>query len=122
MDAVIEELLTLERAGWDALCSRSGAGFYGDLMTDDGVMVLADGSVFDRPTVVASLDGAPPWDDYAIDEPRLVRVGAEAALVYSARARRGDLTFTARMTSVYVHEGDRWRMALYQQTPLGSAG
>ncbi|WP_240190716.1 nuclear transport factor 2 family protein [Aeromicrobium sp. YIM 150415] len=122
MDAILEELLTLERAGWDALCSSSGAGFYGDLMTEDGVMVLADGSVFDRAAVVTSLDGAPAWDEYTIDDPRLVRVGDEAALVYAAEARRGDTTFVARMSSVYVHEGDRWRLALYQQTPTGAAG
>lgn len=120
MDALLEELLTLEHAGWEALCSSSGAGFYGDLMTDDGVMVLADGSVFDRPAVIASLDGAPAWEDYTIDDPRLVRIGSEAAIVYSSVARRGDTTFAARMSSVYVHEGDRWRLALYQQTPTAA--
>ena len=121
MDAWLEELLTLERAGWDALCSSSGAGFYADLMTEDGVMVLAGGSVLDRAGVVASLDGAPSWEEYTIDAPRLVRVGDQAALVYTAEARREGVTFAALMSSVYVHEGDRWRLALYQQTPIAPA-
>ncbi len=39
----IDELLTLERRGWDSLCDGTGGEFYGGPMTDDGVMVLAHG-------------------------------------------------------------------------------
>ena len=42
------------------------AGFYGRIMTSDGVMVLAHGQVCDRQAVIDSLDQAPPWRTYDI--------------------------------------------------------
>ena len=50
----LEELLSVERAGWEALSRGGGATFYGDLMHPDGVMVLPHGFVFDRDAVVMS--------------------------------------------------------------------
>ncbi len=116
----LDELLHLERRGWDALCAGTGSGFYGELMIDDGLMVLAHGFVLDRDAVVASLDDAPAWDEYEIVNPRLVTLDAgSAVLVYTGRASRGDeAPFEALMSSVYVRRGDRWRLALYQQTPI----
>ena len=117
----LDELLGLEHRGWDALCRRDGAAFYAELMTDDGMMVLVNGMVLDRAQVAASLDGAPPWDEYELDDARLVALGADAAaLVYSARARRaGEPAFRALMTSVYRLVDGTPRLALYQQTAAG---
>ncbi len=112
-------LLDLERHGWDSLCSSTGAQFYGDLMTDDGIMVLANGEVMDRDAVVASLEHAPPWQSYDIEDVRLVDAGAEAAaIVYVGTGyREGDQpAFVGLMSSVYVRQDGRWRLALYQQT------
>jgi hypothetical protein len=120
----IDELLDLEHQGWTSLCDSTGADFYGSVMTEDGVMVLAHGEVFDRPAVVASLDAAPPWRTYEITEERLIRLGdRDAVLVYTGRAYRdGDEpAFVALMSSVYTRQGDAWRLALYQQTPVPRA-
>lgn len=119
-DETREELLVLERRGWDALCTGMGGEFYEDRMTDDGVMVLAHGVVMNRSQVRSSLATAPPWWDYTLSDVRLVPVGpATAALVYRARATRGkDDAFEALMTSVYVLDGHRPLLALYQQTPV----
>ena len=68
----IAELLELEHQGWSSLGDRSGADFYGRLMTPDGVMVLAHGQVLDRAEVVTSLNDAPPWRTYEISDERLV--------------------------------------------------
>lgn len=115
----LEALLQLEHQGWDALCSNRGGVFYGDLMTDDAVMVLVNGMVLDRDTVAATLDESPPWADYSIAEPRRVDLGADAAaLVYRARAERDGTEFTALMTSVYREVDGRLRLALYQQTTV----
>ena len=120
MDELPETLLTLERRGWDSLCDGTGADVYGALMTDDGVMVLANGTVLTRDEVVASLADAPPWDGYAIDNVRLVRVAADvASLVYRGTGRReGEDPFVGAMSSTYVRHGDDWRLALYTQTVL----
>ena len=116
-DGLLHELLDLEHRGWRSLCDGTGATFYGDLMTDDGVMVLAHGVAMDRDQVVASLAEAPPWDRYEITDPRLVDIAGGAALVYTGTGHRGDEPFVARMSSVYVRRDGRWRLALYQQTP-----
>ncbi|WP_460999013.1 nuclear transport factor 2 family protein [Streptomonospora sediminis] len=119
--AVFDELLELEHRGWRSLCDGSGADFYGEIMAEDGVMVLAHGRVLDRAAVAASLQDAPPWSGYQISDERIIGLGpGDAVLVYRARAHRGsaDTAFTALMSSVYTRRGGTWRLALYQQTPV----
>lgn len=115
----IEELLQIETQGWQSLCDGSGARVYGDLMTETGVMILANGSVMTRDQVIEALAAAPVWDDYRIEEPRLIQIGADAAvLVYRGVASRtGDAEpFEAMMASTYVRTADGVRLAVYQQT------
>lgn len=114
-------LLDIERRGWDSLCDSTGGSFYGGLMTADAVMVLANGAVMDRASVVESLERAPPWRTYDINDVRLIRSGSDGAmLVYVGTAyREGDRpAFVGVMSSVYRRDDDVWRLALYQQTPL----
>lgn len=114
----LDELLELEHAGWVALCNGTAADFYDTHMTDDGVMVLANGMVMDRASVVTALRDAPPWAGYEIVEPLLVDLAVGvAALVYGGIGRRNEgEPFVGAMTSVYVRQDDAWRLALYQQT------
>jgi len=118
---VLNELLAVERAGWDALCASTGARFYGAVMTDDAVMVLANGMILDRDGVVAALEHAPPWRTYEIREPRVIDAGSESAvLVYLGIGYRdaAEPAFRGWMTSVYRRTADGWRLAAYQQTEL----
>ena len=80
MDELTRTLLALERRGWDALCNSTGDRFYGDIMTADAVMVLANGAVMDRDSVVAALREAPPWAGYVITDERVIRIGADSAV------------------------------------------
>lgn len=117
----IDELLELEHRGWQALGDGTGAAFYGELMTTDGVMVLAHGQALNRQGVIDSLRDAPPWQSYEIEDERLIRLGeSAAALVYRGRAYRAgtEAPFTALMSSVYVRRETGWALALYQQTPV----
>ncbi len=112
-------LLELERRGWDSLCAGTGAEFYGEIMTSDALMVLANGAVMDREAVAESLADAPPWRTYTIRDVRLATAGRDgAALVYVGTAYRDadEPAFVGVMSSVYVREDDQWRLALYQQT------
>ena len=86
---VRETLLDLEHRGWDSLCRSTGSEFYGEIMTEDALMVLANGAVLDRAAVVASLADAPPWRSYEISVVRFVDAGPDSgALVHVGRARR----------------------------------
>jgi hypothetical protein len=120
-DALQQSLLAIERKGWDALCASTGDTFYGALMTKDAVMVLANGAVMDTSAVVEALGQAPPWRTYEISDVRLVRTGTDSsALVYTGTAYReaAEPAFVGMMSSVYVRDGEDWRLALYQQTEL----
>src|SRR4051812_49930346 len=69
-DELTRTLLDLEHRGWESLRDGSGADFYGALMTEDGVMVLANGGGADRAAVVGSLRGGPGWQRVGIDSAR----------------------------------------------------
>lgn len=114
----LDALMELERKGWDSLCEQTGGSFYGELMTDDAVMVLVNGAVLDKASVVQSLNEAPGWDGYEINDTRLVALGPDAAaLVYRATAHRGgEDSFAAAMTSCYRIVDGSPRLALYTQT------
>ncbi len=121
--AGMDELIELEHAGWASLCNGTGDSFYGDLMTDDGLMVMANGAVMTRKEVVDALAESPPWASYEIDDVQIVPVGDDAAaLVYVGTGHRDadDPPFVGVMTSVYVRRDGDWKLALYQQTPKQS--
>jgi hypothetical protein len=118
---VLDSLLERERAGWDALCAGTGGQFYADVMLPDAVMVLANGMVMDRDTVVSALSQSPPWRDYDLDAVRLVSVDDDnAILVYTATAHRdgNEPAFVGAMASAYHRAGGQWKLALYTQTRL----
>lgn len=116
---IAAQLLKLEHRGWQALCSGSGAAFYGELMTEDGVMVLAHGYALERQAVVQSLENAPRWDSYDIADASVILLGPQQAVVrYTGTGRRrGEPDFVALMASVYLRVDGAWRLAHYQQTP-----
>lgn len=118
--SLLEEILAIENDGWRALCDGTAATFYPRLMTDDAVMVLADGSVMDRHTVARALSQAPPWRTYQLSDHRVIDAGDVVVLVYLGTAyRKGeDEPFVAAMSSVYRRVEDTWRLVLYQQTAV----
>ncbi|KRD09611.1 hypothetical protein ASE48_06155 [Mycobacterium sp. Root265] len=123
MDNVVDTLLELERAGWDSLCDSTGSEFYGATMLAEAVMVLANGMVMDRQTVVNALSESPPWRTYEISDVRCIRIDEDnAALVYTGTGYRDgtEPAFRGAMSSVYHRTGDSWRLALYQQTSMAA--
>jgi hypothetical protein len=118
-DDVLDEVLELERAGWNSLCDGTGSSYYAGVMTPEAVMVLANGMVMDRDTVVASLSQSPPWRTYELADSRLIRPSADTAiLVYIGTGYRegAEPAFVGAMSSVYTRTDAGWKLALYQQT------
>jgi hypothetical protein len=121
-NTVEDSLLELERAGWDSLCNATGSQFYGEVMLPDALMVLANGMVMNRDTVVSSLSEAPPWHAYDIDEVRLIQLDDDnATLVYVGTGYRDgeEPAFVGAMSSAYHRTDDGWKLALYTQTRQG---
>ncbi|MBX9243664.1 nuclear transport factor 2 family protein [Actinotalea ferrariae] len=112
-------LAELERAGWVALSIGGDAAreHYERVLSEAPLMLLPGSLVLDdRASMVASMAGA-PWDEHELEDVRVHRLADDAAVVaYGVRARRGDMSYSALMSSVYVRR-DGWRLALHQQTP-----
>ena len=114
-----DQLLEIERAGWDALSTEGAAGpFYDRVLADQVLMLLPGGMLLDdRSDIVASMRGA-AWDAFELTDERVLELSEGCAVVaYRADARRGDQHYRALFSSVYVRDGDTWRLALHQQTP-----
>lgn len=121
---IFQELTSLEHAGWKSLCDGTAAEFYGNLMSSEGLMILANGMVMDRDQVTEALREAPTWDGYEIRNEKLVPLGSDfAVLVYEGVGRRdGEADFVAQMSSVYVRVDGAWKLAVYSQTPVHREG
>ena len=116
------DLLELERAAWEALCAGGDAAvaYYDKVLAKDVLMLFPGGMVIDdREQVVDSMRG----------EVDLVRHHRGAGVRPDARqcrpgVSRGGLApgdadeYNALLNSTYVREGDEWRLALHQQTPV----
>ena len=114
------ELVALETDGWEALSAdpAAAAEFYGRVLDDEVVMLLPGGMrLADRETILGSMGGA-PWSSFALEDPQVVPLGADGALVvYGVVAEREGATYSALVSSAYVRRDGAWRLAFHQQTP-----
>lgn len=115
--------LELEHDGWRALCGSSAADFYGAIMRQDALMVLANGQTMTRDQVVEALSQAPPWASYEISDERTVELGDDTVvLTYVGTGHRDEGTaFRGVMSSVYERDDSSdagWTLVLYQQTEI----
>lgn len=120
MSTTPDELILLEREGWDALSTSGDAAqaFYDRILDEHPLMLLPGGMVLDdRRTIVESMSGT-PWSRYTLEDERCVRPSADVGVVtYAAVADRGGSSYSALMSSVYVRRPDGWKLVLHQQTP-----
>jgi hypothetical protein len=115
-----EELLELERAGWEAL-SKGGdaaATFYDGVLAAEVLMLLPGGMVLDdRSAVVDSMRGE-PWSSYELSDERVVELSENCAVVaYRARAIRKGAEYSALINSTFVRTEGEWKLVVHQQTP-----
>ena len=108
-----DELLAIERA------LGGGTGdTYREHLTDDAVVVVP-GAAITREQSAFAIDATPGWDEFEITEPRLIELTPDSAVLnYRWSSRRGDETYEALMSSVYVRRDGEWKLALHQQTPV----
>ena len=112
-----DELVALERRGWEALSGPDGARFYGEVMADDGLM-LFPAMALDKEQTVQAIASAAPWSAFDLSDLRVIELGHEAIVTYRAVAHReGEAQYQAWMSSVYAFRDGAWRLVLHQQTP-----
>ena len=118
---VFQELLLLEHRGWQSLCDGTADRFWWQIMTDDALVVLADGTIMDRVALADELAHTPRWVNYRIDDARLVFVAAKAAaLVYVGMGLQAGHTkpFVGSVSSVYGRRRDGWKLVLSEQNAV----
>ena len=115
-----DEVIALETEGWHALSADAGAAaeFYGRVLDETVVMLLPGGMrLTDRDAILQSMSGA-PWSSFELDDPQVVPLGADGALVaYGVVAARDGAEYSALVSSAYVRRDGDWRLAFHQQTP-----
>ncbi len=117
---MVHELIELKERGWRALPTVGYAGrkFYASVLRDDALMLFAGGMrIAGRERILESL-GAQPWESFHIEQPEVISLSADAAvLVYSVTARRKQTDpYRALVSSTYVREQGAWRLVVHQQS------
>jgi len=113
-----EQLVALERDGWEALTRGRARDFYDDVLAREAVMVFPFG-VMERDDAIDGMAESRRWQDYRLDDVTVHDVGAGIAVVsYRVHAERDDeAPFDAMLASTYVRSRGGWRMMLHQQSP-----
>jgi hypothetical protein len=114
MEDLTSDLWALEREFW-----LGGVDVYRQHLANDALMVFP-GKVLNPDQTVESISSAPRWSSVSFSAQRLLWLTHDAAaLVYRAVGSRGDKNapYAARVSSVYVKQGDEWKLKLHQQSP-----
>lgn len=113
------ELVALETAVWQALV-RGDAGADEALLSDDFLGVYPTGFAR-RDEHVASLAAGPTVRRFEISDPRMIRLGDEAALLayHAMYERAGGAAEPEEMyvSSLWCRQGETWRNVFSQDTP-----
>lgn len=112
-------VVELEEQGAQALTSGKAAEFYRTRLSEDALMVVP-GFVVDKAMFLGALTNDDPWSSFAVEEPRLLELTPDCAVVqYRGRGRReGRPEYVALISSTYVRRSGEWKLAFHQQTPM----
>jgi hypothetical protein len=113
-----EQLIALERRGWEALVSGNGGAYYREHLTANALMAFPFG-VLDRETTIQAMESAPPWERFELRDPQVVELGEDSGVVvYHVVAQRpAEEPYSAVVSSTFVRDGDDWKLAFHQQSP-----
>lgn len=112
--AEVDRLTALEHSLWRT-ATRFDADYMGQVLTDDFLEFGRSGRVYDRR---AALDVPAVALDVRLLDLTVHPVGPDVALLtYLSEARFEELE-RANRSSLWVREGDRWRLRFHQGTPL----
>lgn len=108
-----QELLEVEELLW-----TGGGDAYRETLLDEALLIVPH-QVLDKGETVAAIEAAARWDEVRFEDPNVVPLGADAAVVsYKGVGNQGDVIYEALVSSTYVRRDGAWRLAFHHQTPL----
>ena len=116
------DLVALEHAGWDALArgGAAAAAFFGEILADEVAMLLPGGLVLDdRDEAIESMAGT-PWTSFDLVDEQVHDLAPTCAMVTYRAAASRNARYRALVSSTYVLDRGAWRLAIHQQTPIGT--
>ncbi len=116
-ESLAQELIEVERRGWEALCSDDAVGYYRRHLVEDALMAFPFG-LMDREEALSAMGTAQPWSRYDMKEPRVIPLDPDCGVVvYAVTAQReGQEPFSAVVSSTFVRRDGEWRLAFHQQS------
>ena len=116
----MQEIINLERQGWDALSSEGEAAvdFYDSILLEDAVMLFPGGMRVEGKAAILESFGSQPWKSYEIIEPKVAEL-ADTVSVLSYRVtaeREGSESYSALISSTYILCDGEWKLGHHQQT------
>lgn len=111
-----DRLFRMEEEFW-----KGDSAFYRRNLADEAVMIFPDpAGLMIKDEVCGTIDESPRWEEVLLEEHRVLELDDHVAVViYKATAARdGELPYVARASSTYVRDGEAWKLAFHQQTPL----
>lgn len=116
----LDELLAIERVLW-----TNDAVRYRERLTPDALLVFPETGPISRDFAVRAIETENAegrrWTDVTFDEARFLVLGDDIALLhYRAVARwEGETTpIEVLASSLYVRQGDDWRLTFHQQSAV----
>ncbi len=119
-NSVETQIITMEKAGWEAWKNKNGGWFQTNL-TDDYLLVNS-GGVENKSQVVKSTASDCDIKSYSLDNFRFIMLDKNSALITFTGMQDGvcsgkTIPANVRASSVYVKRGGKWLNAFYTETP-----
>lgn len=114
------ELMELEREFWS---NTNDPQYFADHMVDGALAVIGDEVETKERAVKSTGESNEKWTNFKMQDARVLSMGdCGAAIVYKGSADLGDRHYEARVTSVYVMEDGRYKLALTTHHQTSDSG
>jgi len=119
-NSVETQIITMEKAGWEAWKNKNGGWFQTNL-TDDYLLVNS-GGVENKSQVVKSTASDCDVKSYSLDNFKFIMLDKNSALITFTGMQDGvcsgkTIPANVRASSVYVKRGGKWLNTFYTETP-----
>ena len=120
MVSVKDQVVELERGFWE---KGNDPEYFQDTMADSCLTVFEPAGFIDKKSAVKMVADAKAWTDVKMQDVTVVELAPDAvALAYHGSGKQvGGKDYRGSIQSVYVRQGDRWKlgMTVHQPWPAG---